>query len=1091
MNGPTQIRQTVARAAQRMKAARVCAGLFWWLVACLGVWLGLFLLDNLLNLPAGLRLPLAVGGAALALVGFVRRIWMPAAERLRPEHAAVALERRFDIGENLLINTFQFEARPLRPEELTFARKAGAQAQSAVGRLNLADLWEWRRLGKWIAGAAALALLWAAYAGLFPRYVGNAWLRYAKPLGDVPPVSVVTIRLTPAEDLTLSEGDNLDVRVVVEGARNNDPPLIVWQERVDSIEPVRSAGENAPLLREPGGAGRYRHSFMDLRRSLAFRVFAGDTYSRSVRVRVLPLPRLKDALFRLTPPAYTGLKTETLPGPPASVAGLAGSRLAVEVQTDRAMASLDWKEAAGAAVFKTDGARWGAATTLAAAGPYQVGGVDAATKKPVVLATGELALKPDQAPEVDFLTEDRNRFVSPGAVVVLEVQARDDFGLKQIVVTARTVEQEPPAARDIKTWSYLGPPGQPGPVKEKLTLELKPAEFAPGTTYLIEAQAWDFNPNGKPGRSRSVVLRVKAANELAISAEDPLAAAFAALQRAAAAQEKANDLTANLTTNLEEAREKQKMASHQQGMTRQQEEAKVAAAQALDEFRKHAEGRPSAARLGPLVEGEMPWVLADIGKIQQQPPAAVAGLLGEIGKRQTYILNELIALLGRVTEQGKDRLKAATTPKENVTPPPLTAKDAAQDLKDDLKKFLNAQERTLERSKTLLDRGPEDLTEEEKKILGDLAREEGKWAKFFEEKLTDYSKLPLQDFADGSLAKQLNEVYQEVKLAAKELYDKKIELAVPQEQSGLENAKELMHNLERWLPDTPDNQKWSMEEPPAPADVAIAELPKELEDIVGELLDKEEEMGKDVEDVSSSWMDSMDKGVGWDAMDGPIANMSAKGVTGNRLPNEMEIGGRAGEGRTGRSQGQFVQDSAEGKGGRETPSRLSPTPFEQGSVKDSSKGDQGGATGGGKLSGFAEPGLRGPAAPPMGQAMPRLADRQAKVRQQAEALAMKLRAYHLPTGDLESAVAAMKRLEDAARKIDGARLKQSYSRAVDALGEARQAVKEETGLIREHTKLPAWMRDEITTGLHDGMPKGYEEMIAEYFRALAEKPGGK
>jgi hypothetical protein len=424
--------------------------------------------------------------------------------------------------------------------------------------------------------------------------------------------------------------------------------------------------------------------------------------------------------------------------------------------------------------------------------------------------------------------------------------------------------------------------------------------------------------------------------------------------------------------------------------------------------------------------------------------------------------------------------------KEYVTPP-MTAKDAAKDLKEDMKRFINAQEKILDRSKALRDKGPEDLTEEEKEILGDLAREEAKWAKFFEEKLTDYSKLPMQDFADGSLAKEANTVFQEIKLAAKELYDKKMDLAVPAEQAGLENAKTLEQNLEKWLPDTPDNKKWSMEEPPAPADVAIAELPKELEDIVGDLLDKEEEMSKDVEDVSSSWMDSLDKGAGWDASDGPISSMSAKGVTGNQLPNQMEIGGRSGEGRTGQSQGQFVSDTAEGKGGRETPTRLSPTPFEQGSVKDSSKDNKGGATGGGKLSGYSEEGLRGPTAPPMAQKMPRLADRQGKIRQQAEAIATKLRAYHLPTGDLETAIASMKNLEAAARKIDGAHLRQSFNHAVDSLSDARQALKEETGLRREQTKLPSWMRDEISTGLQDGLPKGYEEMAAEYFRALAEK----
>ena len=35
---------------------------------------------------------------------------------------------------------------------------------------------------------------------------------------------------------------------------------------------------------------------------------------------------------------------------------------------------------------------------------------------------------------------------------------------------------------------------------------------------------------------------------------------------------------------------------------------------------------------------------------------------------------------------------------------------------------------------------------------------------------------------------------------------------------------------------------------------------------------------------------------GWSAGDGPISDMSAKGVTGNLLPNQNEVGGRSGEG---------------------------------------------------------------------------------------------------------------------------------------------------------------------------------------------------
>jgi hypothetical protein len=277
-----------------------------------------------------------------------------------------------------------------------------------------------------------------------------------------------------------------------------------------------------------------------------------------------------------------------------------------------------------------------------------------------------------------------------------------------------------------------------------------------------------------------------------------------------------------------------------------------------------------------------------------------------------------------------------------------------------------------------------------------------------------------------------------------------------------------------------------MEEPKAPADVPMAELPKELEDIVGDLIDKEKDMTEDVQDVSSSWMDSADKGAGWGSGDGPISNMSAKGITGNSLPNNNEVGGRSGEGRNGRSNGQMVEDTAKGKGGQETPTRLSPSPFEQGTVKDEDKKGNGGATGGGKNAGFASEGLRGPTPPPqMQQAMARLAGKQAQLRQQACDLALKLRAQHLPSGDLENAVLSMQAVEDAAKNWKGGQIKARYSQALDALGDAKQAVSGESRLQRERSKLPERIRQEAMAGSADAVPPGYEDMVGRYFQDLA------
>ena len=77
----------------------------------------------------------------------------------------------------------------------------------------------------------------------------------------------------------------------------------------------------------------------------------------------------------------------------------------------------------------------------------------------------------------------------------------------------------------------------------------------------------------------------------------------------------------------------------------------------------------------------------------------------------------------------------------------------------------------------------------------------------------------------------------------------------------------------------------------------------------------------------------------------------------------------------------------------------------------------------------------------------------------------------------------MRQFEGSARGGDGLGVRRSFSRVINALADARKAIRAETGLHREHTRLPEWVRQEITTGLREGIPAGDEQMIAKYFRA--------
>ncbi len=1071
-------------AGARLKWSALLAGLCWWLAVCLGLWLVLFVADNLLSLPAGLRLPLALGGAAFSAVLFFRKVLRPVWRKQTPERTAVMLEQRYGVRENLLINAIQFQHQLLRPEEQVFAGQTIAQSGEVTDRVRFGELWDWHTLRIWGGAAAAMLALWFAFSVVFPHQFSAAVQRYALPLGDTPPPGNVVLKLTPDADVTVPQGGNLDVALEVSSPGNQPlarPPVLVWHEHSDFIQPVSSAGENIAMT---PGANNFVHTFANLQTSFAFRVFAGDSYTRSIQVNVLPLPQLKDGQFRITPPAYTGLKPQVVAGPPAPVSALLVSGLEIAFKTEPPIESATLNLAGQMVPLNQSGGIWKAAATITNAGAYEIAVRCRASTEPLTLARGDLRLLPDNPPQVDFVTDDRNRIVQFGQTLTIPVAASDDFGLANIVVVARPMEQDN-AGTVVKCWRYLGPPGNPGPVRETLALTIDPQVFQSGATYYLEAQASDFCPGGTPGRSRPIVLRVKSAEDIALPDSDPLAPAFAELKFTIVAQEKAARLTANVKTYLDDIVGKQALANQSQAIGTEQDNAVSHGRQAVGLFAAQPDGKIYSAPLAKLVDTDMAGVQRDLRGLPATGKFDLPGQVAGIESRQEQILARLLSLLGQIADARADRLKPVADGKDDKQPPALT-EDQKKELLDDLKKFIADQERILEKSRTLVDKGPEDLTQEQQDILGELAREEDKWAKFLEEKLTDFSKLTQQDFADSSLAQELNSVYQEVQPAADAFTKKNAEVAVPSAKAGLENAQELVNNLEKWLPDTADHTKWNMEEPAAPADIALAELPKELEDIVGELLDQEDAMTPDVEDVTSSALASLDKGAGWGAGDGPISDMSAKGVTGNQLPNQDEIGGRSGEGRSGRSHGQMVSDTAEGKGGRETPTRLDPEPFEQGSVKDSAKGDQGGATGGGKLSGFAGEGLRGPAPPLSSQKMPRLAEQQAKIRQQAEALALQLRRYHLSSGALETSVQAMNQLEDNARKNDGLGVRHAFNQAVGALGEAKKTVNQQVAVRREQDKLPAWMRAEIRTGVQDGVPKGYEEMAGEYFRALAQ-----
>ncbi len=467
----------------------------------------------------------------------------------------------------------------------------------------------------------------------------------------------------------------------------------------------------------------------------------------------------------------------------------------------------------------------------------------------------------------------------------------------------------------------------------------------------------------------------------------------------------------------------------------------------------------------------------------QTPEAAQEKMqaLGAAQDRTIEILERILGIIAQLKEENREPADA-----QKGSDLPQDVRDKLRDLAKALDEFQEEQKKAVVDTASLAKTPVEDFTPEQEEQLKQLEATEQEWAKFLKDAHSDLSKLPEQDFSNPAMLKELVEIYTEIEMAADALSKKAVEIAVPYEQAGAELAETLEANLERWLDDQPDRLRWQMEEPLGDYDVPMADLPAELQDIVGDLMEEEEDLMEDIEDASSSWADSADKGAGWTAMDGPISNMSAKGITGNTLPNSSEIGGRSGEGRTGKSAGEFVEDTAVGKGGRRTPTRLTPDPFEKGVVNDKSPDSGGGSTGGGKISGAGGEGLEGPVPPEIAQQLQALAGRQAELRNRAERIELKFKAMHYSTEPIVQTIGLMENMEDALRNARMGQVTRTQHLMLRSMQDAQAFMSGELRVQRDQSvNLPPELQEQIMDAMDDPSPRQYEGLLRAYFEKVA------
>jgi hypothetical protein len=922
----------------------------------------------------------------------------------------------------------------------------------------------------------ACVLVLALVLVLFPQRALNAWQRLLAPASTQETVGTCKILKIIPGDAKVVEGSDLPVSVEVDAGVNVRHALLKISKngKEEQLRRLARIDEN-----------RFGYTLRSLREGFDYRLEIDDTASSWRKVTVIPRPAVNGISGTVFPPAYTGIEPFALAGADGSIRAPAGSRVELSVATNHAVMEGHARLSSGqtAPLMLKDGKLVGA-FEISASGTYTVSLLDKEGNTNENPIARPIDCLPDKLPQVRFGQPASPFQTGLNTTVQLRIIIEDDYGIGQASLFFRRNKRGEPQL--LKRWDTAG--GNARELNLSHALELNAPDFDVGDSVSVYCEASDFGVGkDRVGRSAPMIINIENPQKEARKDVKSIEQTYRLVEKILAEQKSIHAETVNLPASGDKLpATAQALCARQLGLRA----ALLDAAAAVAEVE-----HPAASRIRLVLRGlsvnECPEAAQALNSLSGKTPAeerskAVASAVkaqGEVIKRLVQILGILPELREKIEEPAE---------KEEGEDLESDAPEELRKIKDALDKFKDEQKKVVEATKDLAKKDVDDFTEADKEKLADLAAKEENWANFLKDLGSDLSKVPKQDFSNPSLLGEVIAVLEEVELAAGSMKMKEMEISTFAATTGLELAESMTTHLEKWLSDKPDRIAWKMEEPLKDYDMPMAEMPDKLEDIIGELVEQEEELMEEIDDTSSSWADSLDKGAGWDALDGPMSNYSAQGVTGNHLPNNTEIGGRSGEGRQGRAHGEMVSDTAVGKGGRRTPSRLAPDTFEKGEINDQSKDASGGATGGGKGGAAGAEGLEGPAAPADKGPLPRLMGKQTELRNRAERINLNLKMMGYNTSVLENTLSKMRTVEQDLKSGRYRSASRQAQHSIDSLKTASDAVLGEATVRADRASgLPRDLQREIVDALDAGMPKGYEDLVKAYYEKLADENAGQ
>ena len=275
-----------------------------------------------------------------------------------------------------------------------------------------------------VAVSALLVLLWLASGPGFLGY-GTSLLWGGLPKGDVKPF--YSIQVDPGNRTIRKRTDQV-VTAVLMGF--NAPSVRFFARYASSPQ-----WEQADMRPQAGGSG-YQFLIAGVPESLEYYVEAGGVRSATYKLNVVDLPSVKNIRVTYHYPEWTGMK-DSVEDPGGDLRAVEGTVAEVVIHTDRPLANgtllLDDGSKIGLREGPSDSNTLVARVPIQKDGMYHVAAVESG--EDVRLSEDYfIEAQKDQPPEVAITRPGRDFKASPIEEVTVAVNAKDDFGLKDMLL---------------------------------------------------------------------------------------------------------------------------------------------------------------------------------------------------------------------------------------------------------------------------------------------------------------------------------------------------------------------------------------------------------------------------------------------------------------------------------------------------------------------------------------------------------------------------------------------------------------------------------------------------------------------------------